>query len=101
MSTNRTVRNNRSKFDGLIMNGFDVVIRCGMRRGIDGKEEIMYLKGYLEIVHRGGRTNMSEIALSTVTLQVTRGVRFKQGLSIDRCFRTNRKSPLSCNLHLA
>ncbi len=51
------------------MNGFDVVIRCGMRRGIDGKEEIMYLKGYLEIVHRGGRKKMSEIPLSTVTLQ--------------------------------
>jgi hypothetical protein len=38
---NQTGWDNRRKFDCVPENGFDVVIRCGMRGGIDGKEEII------------------------------------------------------------
>ena len=47
------------------MNGFDVVIRCGMRRGIDGKEEIIESKGIFGNCLVGRSLAKIKIPLST------------------------------------
>jgi hypothetical protein len=79
---------------GLMLLSSNVACEVGQME----RSRSFHLRECLEIVHRGGRNNMSKIPLLTVAMLEEEFV-FDQGFSIDHCFRTNGDSPLSCNLH--